>query len=346
MKGIFIWLSVLITAFLPIYAQELVLETNQFFAKDTPVAVTLNTNLKLLNSNRKNTPYQSGTITWHNPAGTGDITESVKLSLRGNFRKENCAMASLMIDFKDAEKKSTFRKLGKVKMVGPCGSGYEYEQYVLKEFLIYKMYNLLTDESFKVRLLNVTIQDSIKAKRNFRHYAFLIEPTKVLAKRLNWVEEENKKYNTEQTDRANATRIFLFQYMVGNTDWAIPIYHNVKLFFPKDTIKSRPFMVPYDFDFSGLVNTPYASQPPTTGLTLVTERFYMGYPRTIEELKVAADLFLAREKEIKELVKKFEYIGNNQRSHMTEFLEEFFELIKNENQMKVAFIDNALRARR
>ena len=119
MKGIFIWLSVLITAFLPIYAQELVLETNQFFAKDTPVAVTLNTNLKLLNSNRKNTPYQSGTITWHNPAGTGDITESVKLSLRGNFRKENCAMASLMIDFKDAEKKSTFRKLGKVKMVGP-----------------------------------------------------------------------------------------------------------------------------------------------------------------------------------------------------------------------------------
>lgn len=346
MKGIFLWLSVLITAISQIYAQELILQTDQFFAKETPVDVTLNTNLKRLNSNRKSTPYQSGTITWHNPAGTGDITEPINLKLRGNFRRENCGMASLMLDFKDAEKKSKFRKLGKVKMVAPCESGYEYEQFVLQEFLIYKMYNLITDASFKVRLLNLTVQDSVKAKKHFKQYAFVIEPARVLAKRKGWVEEENMKFYTEQTNRETSTIVFLFQYMVGNTDWAISNYHNIKLFFPKDSAKTRPYVVPYDFDFSGLVNAPYASPPETTHLTEVTERFYMGYPRTMEELKVAAGRFLAKEKEIKDLVKQFTYIGENQRSQMIDFLEEFFELIKDESQMKVAFIDNALRAKK
>lgn len=346
MKRMFTCLSVLISSFSQIYAQERILETDQFFAKETPVDVTLNTNLKRLNSNRKNTPYQSGTITWHNPDGTGDITEHINLKLRGNFRRENCAMASLMMDFKDAEKKSKFRKLGKVKMVAPCESGYEYEQFVLQEFLIYKMYNLITDKSFKVRVLNLTVQDSLKAKKHFKQYAFVIEPARVLAKRQGWVEEENAKFNTEQTNRETSTIVFLFQYMVGNTDWAIPNYHNIKLFFPKDSAKTRPYVVPYDFDFSGLVNAPYASPPETTHLTYVTERFYMGYPRTIEELKVSAGLFLARENEIKDLVKKFEFIGDNQKSHMIEFLEIFFELIKDESQMKAAFIDNALRAKK
>lgn len=345
MNRVFIWLSVLISTFPHIYAQELILETDQFFAKETPVDVTLNTNLKRLNSNRKNTPYQSGTITWHNPAGTGDITENINLKLRGNFRRENCSMASLMLDFKDDAKKSRFRKLGKVKMVAPCSSGYEYEQYVLQEFLIYKMYNLLTDESFKVRLLQLTIQDSLKAKKHFKQFAFVIEPVKELAKRKAWVEEEKMKFYTEQTNRETSTIVFLFQYMVGNTDWAIPIYHNIKLFFPKDSAKIRPYVVPYDFDFSGLVNAPYASPPESTGLTLVTERYYMGYPRTMEEIKVAAAKFLAKEQEIFDLVKQFEYLGNKQKSNMALFLKEFFELIKDEEKMKESFIDNALQAK-
>jgi hypothetical protein len=346
MKGIIIWLYVLITASSQMYAQELILQTDQFFAKETPVDVTLNTNLKRLNSNRKNSPYQSGTITWHNPAGTGDITENIKLKLRGNFRKENCSMASLMLNFKDPDKQSRFRKLGKVKMVAPCVTGYEYDQYVLKEYLIYKMYNLITDASFKVRLLHLTVQDSLKAKKHFKEYAFVIEPADVLAKRKKWEEEDNMKFNTEQTNRAHSTMVFLFQYMVGNTDWAIPIYHNIKLFFPKDSAKTRPYVVPYDFDFSGLVNAPYASQPETTGLTSVTERFYMGYPRTIEELKEAASIFLSRENEIYALVKDFEYINENLKYEMVEYLKQFFEVIKSESQMKTEFIEYALRQKK
>jgi hypothetical protein len=346
MKGIFIWFSILISAISQIYAQEFVLQTDQFFAKETPVDVILNTNLKRLNTNRKNTPYQSGTITWQNPDGTGNITENINLKLRGNFRKENCRMASLMIDLKDDEKKSSLRKLGKVKMVAPCENGYQYEQYVLQEYLIYKMYNLITDESFKVRLLNLTVQDSLRTKNRFKQYAFVIEPVKVLAKRKGWVEEKDTRFFTEETNRANATTVFLFQYMVGNTDWAIPIYHNVKLFFPKDSAKIRPYIVAYDFDFSGLVNAPYASPPETTGLTYVTERFYMGYPRTIEELKAAASRFLAKENEIKDLVNQFTYIGIKQKSDMINYLEKFFELIKDDKRIKVAFIDNALRAKK
>jgi hypothetical protein len=133
--------------------------------------------------------------------------------------------------------------------------------------------------------------------------------------------------------------------MVGNTDWSIPYYHNTKLFFPKDSAKTRPFVVGYDFDFSGLVNAPYAVPPEKSGLTLVTERYYMGYVRTMNELREAASVFLAKEKEILNLVQQFEYLGEKEKWEMKSFLEEFFETIKNDERMKVAFIDYALNAK-
>jgi hypothetical protein len=345
MKWIFVWLFCLLTAFVPLNAQETVIEGKEFFSKETPVEVTLNTNLKRLYASRKNTPFQPGTITWHNPDGTRDVTENINIRLRGNFRKDECGLASLMLDFKDHENKSRFRKLGKVKMVAPCEGGSDYQQYIFKEYLIYKMYNLITDASFKVRLLHVTIQDSLKAKKHFKEYAFFIEPVKELEKRKGWVEEENKKYNTEETNRTNSTILFLFQYMVGNTDWSIPIYHNTKLFFPRDSIKNRPYVVAYDFDFSGLVNAPYASPPETTGLTSVTERFYMGYVRTMDELKVAAELFLAKENELLNLINQSEFLGAKEKRDMILFLEEFFDLIKNEDRIRRTFIESALNAK-
>jgi hypothetical protein len=254
-------------------------------------------------------------------------------------------MASLMLDFKDPEKKSRFRKLGKVKLVAPCSSGFDYEKFVLEEYLIYKLYNIITDASFKVRLLNLTIQDSVKAKKHFKQYAFLIEPVKAFEKRKGWVEEEKQKYKTEETNRAHATLVFMFQYMVANTDWSVPYFHNIKLFYPKDSINARPYIVPYDFDFSGLINAPYASPPESTGLTSVTERYYMGYVRTMEELRATAALFLEKEDEIYNLVNNFEYIGDTDKRDMVSYLREFFDVIKDDSRFKDIFINNALNAK-
>jgi hypothetical protein len=339
------WLLYIILPFGQLFGQDFVVQTAAFFSKDSVVDVTLNTNLKNLNKTRKSSPFLPGTITWHNPDGAGEITERIQLKMRGNFRKENCALASLMLDFRDSAKKSKLSKLGKVKLVAPCESGTEYQQYVLQEYLIYKMYNLLTDASFRVRLLNLTIQDSIKAKKHFKQYAFLIEPAKSLAKRKNWVEESKKSYNTEQTNREQATLVFMFQYMVGNTDWAVPSFHNIKLFFPKDSAKLTPYIVPYDFDFSGLINAPYASPPESTGLSSVTERFYMGYVRTPEELRLAANVFLAKKNEILDLVKNFELIDAVRKREMTDYLEDFFRIASDDQRLKEIFIENALNAK-
>jgi hypothetical protein len=254
-------------------------------------------------------------------------------------------MASLMLDFRDTAKKSRLRKLGKVKLVAPCENGYDYQQYVLQEYLIYKMYNLITDASFRVRLLNLTIQDSVKAKRNFKHYAFVIEPSTALEKRKGWDEESKHRFNTEETNRQQSTLVFMFQYMVGNTDWAVPIFHNIKLFVPKDSAGARPYVVPYDFDFSGLINAPYASPPESTGLTSVTERYYMGYVRTPDELLATATLFLSKKNQILDLVNNFGLLDLSRRREMTSYLEDFFDLISNENRLYEVFIDNALNAK-
>lgn len=339
------WLLYIILPLGELFGQDFVVQSAAFFSKDSVVDVTLNTNLNNLNKTRKNAPYLPGTITWRNPYDSGDITEHIHLKMRGNFRKENCAMASLMLDFRDTASKSRLRKLGKVKLVAPCESGYDYQQYVLQEYLIYKMYNLITDASFRVRLLYLTIQDSIKAKKHFKQYAFVIEPATALGKRKGWIEESKQKFNTEQTNRQQATLVFMFQYMVGNTDWAVPIFHNIKLFFPKDSARVAPYIVPYDFDFSGLINAPYASPPETTGLTTVTERFYMGYVRKPDELKAAANLFLSKKNEILDLVKNFELLEDSRKREMTLYLEDFFNIISDESRLYEVFIDNALNAK-
>jgi hypothetical protein len=339
------WLVYLFLLFGQLFAQDFVVQSAAFFAKDSVVNVTLNTNLKTLNKTRNHSPYLPGTITWQNPIGSGDITENIHLKLRGNFRKETCGMASLMLDFRDTAKKSRLRKLGKVKLVAPCETGYEYQQYVLQEYLIYKMYNLITDASFRVRLLNLTIQDSAKAKKHFKQYAFVIEPVTAIEKRKRWMEESKQKFNTEQTNRQQATLVFMFQYMVANTDWAVPTYHNIKLFFPKDSARVRPYIVPYDFDFSGLINAHYASPPETTGLTSVTDRFYMGYVRTPDELRAAANVFLSRKNEILDLVKNFELLDGSRKWEMNNYLEEFFSIISDEKRLHEVFIDNALNAK-
>ena len=68
-------------------------------------------------------------------------------------------------------------------MVSTCGNGKAYQNYLLSEYLIYKTYNVLTDMSYRVRLLELTLKDSKHVEDDVVHFAFLIERDKSLAKR-------------------------------------------------------------------------------------------------------------------------------------------------------------------
>jgi hypothetical protein len=341
MKRVFYILWIVLFTHGIIFSQEKVVSRGQFFIDSLPIEVVLNTDLKKLNTSKRNPAFQAASLTWKNADSNGDIKESIRIRLRGNNRRETCNLASLMIDFRVDSNKSKLKNLKEMKWVAPCSRGSEAEQFIFKEYLIYKMYNIFTDKSFRVRLLNISFEDENGKQKPFRQYGFAIEHVDDLKKRVDCKEVKKDKYLTTQTNYKHTTLVALFQYMVGNTDWAVPTYHNVKLLIPKDSSWIKPYVVPYDFDYAGAVNAPYAIPHESWGIEKVTDRLYMGFPRTFEEIKEVTDSFKSQRGNIEKMIKEFPLMNNYHKKEMSNFIDDFFRLIEDDRTIQRIFVDNA-----
>lgn len=312
-----------------------------FFKDDQLVTMELSTDLKKLVSEKKLNSYQPATVTFRF-ADSLVISESLSLSARGEFRRKNCFFPTMRLDFKN-QASSKLSSLKKLKLVCGCERGAQYERLVLKEFLVYKIYNLLTDMSFRVRLLKISFKDTRGKIKAFSQYGFFIEDVDDMAKRNKCREVQKRAFDTEKTDRKQMTLVAIFQYMIGNTDWAVPNYHNIKLMRPVTDSISFPYVIPYDFDFCGLVDASYATPDENLGTTSVKERVYRGFPRSMEELQSVLAIFREKKDDIKKMVISFEPLSLTYREELMSYLDEFYSLIARKNLVEEAFIDNARR---
>ncbi len=322
------------------FAQQKPIDDKKFFKDEYPIKVKLSTDLRRLMAEKQSLNYIDGNINFEFADSTR-INSAVRIKPRGNFRKEKCKIASLTVDFK-VDSNSLLRKLGTLKMVGGCAFTSFDEQYLLKEYLVYKMYNMLTDMSFRVRLLHIDYDDTRDKIKPFSQYAFVIEDVDDMAKRNQCKEKEGVRFTTNAVNREQGTLLFLFQYMIGNTDWSVPFYHNMKLIVDKKDTMSIPYPVAYDFDICGLVNPPYGGPPPELGITNLTQRLYRGYSRTEQELETEIKKFLAKEESMYTFINSFSLLSAGNKKEMISFLKEFFTEIKNKKAIKYTFIDNAL----
>jgi hypothetical protein len=206
---------------------------------------------------------------------------------------------------------------------------------------VYKIYNLLTDMSLKVRLMNISFKDVSGKRKPYTQYAFMIEDVDDMAKRNNMAEIEDIKYNTEQTNRDQMTLVTLFEYLIGNTDWSVPAYHNIKLIAPKEDKNVRPYAVAYDFDICGFVDPPYATidEQLQDKITTVRERLNRGFPRTMEELKIAVKLFNDRKDKIISLIKNNEYLSPKEKSNTIDYVEDFYKTINSDRELQKIFVE-------
>jgi hypothetical protein len=322
-------------------SQSVTLDRTQFFLDERPLEMTIATDFRKMQSERKKGVYQNGTVTLQIP-GLQPITEEFRLYARGEFRRQNCRMPGLMVNFKNPNS-PILSPLKKMKLTCGCGPTSNDEKLLLTEYLIYRMYNVLTDMSFKVRLAKVNYKDNRAKMKDYTQYAFLLEDIDDMAARNNCVEVEGRPFLTEQTNRKQMTMVALFQYMVGNTDWSVPNYHNVKLMRSKNDSLSQPIVVPYDFDFTGIVNAYYAVPHPDLGIEKITERLYRGFPRTMDELQETLDIFRKKKPEIYTLVSNFELIKKSERDIMIRYLDDFYRTIENKRQVEKIFIESARR---
>ena len=343
MKALFIFLFLMITGI--VSAQSFTISQKKFFTDERVIEMTLVADFKKLIQGKLKKDFESkyhpATITCLF-ADSMKVTDEIEIRPRGKYRREECNMPPLMVNFKTS-KSVALKKLGRLKLVLPCGSSGYDEQLILKEWLVYKIYNLLTEKSFRVRLVKMAYRDMNDKIKPHTQYSFFIEDVDNMAKRNNCVEIHPVRPQTEATNRKQSTLVSIFQYMIGNSDWAIPIYQNIKLMSKKEDTFSRPFVVPYDLDYCGLVNARYAVPPEGLPITSVRQRFYLGFPRTIEELQSAMQIFRQQRQAMNSLIQNCEPLSTQNKKEMIKYLDEFFASTEKDKDMRELFINNARR---
>lgn len=310
----------------------------KFFTDEKPLDITLTTDIKALQSSKGDEVYQSATISCRFPDSTV-IDETIRIAARGHFRRENCVIPPMLLNFRN-ESSPRLSPLHKLKLVIGCANSSSDEQLILKEYLAYKVYNLLEEKSFRVRLAKVNYQDSRNRVRSFSQYAFFIEDDDNLAERLGCETRAKAQIPTESTNRQMMTMVALFEYMISNGDWSVPVLHNIKLIYKKNE-QTVPYAVPYDFDHSGFVNAGYALPSEILGTETVKERVYRGFPRTMEELQATLDIYRAKRSAINSLINDFPYMKASVKKELISYLDEFYQTINSKSDVKSIFIDNA-----
>lgn len=298
------------------------------------VDITLESNFNQFIQGKFKEEYQPATLSFKDHSGI-PIEVEAKIRARGNSRKKICQLPPIKLKVP----KKTLLEMGldsaynKYKLVIRCKNSNTYNDYILKEYLAYKLMELMYPYSFKVRLLRIT---SRNVKKNGKikeeeQYGFLIENEEEMADRLNAHFIERTKSGFHQVDRDACLQMALCQYMIGNTDWALPNLHNVKLV--KIPAIRKPVPIPYDFDYSGLVNTDYAVVHHTLSLKSVTERMYLGPKMEDPEVRKLLGICKEKQETAMQLINKFELLGERERNEMTRFIQDFFDAIGQEKYM-------------
>ena len=159
------------------------------------------------------------------------------------------------------------------------------------------------------------------------HYGFLIEDIDDLAKRNGMKEYNDSIPNQEVCNRVELDRLMLFQYMIGNLDWSIPYRHNFKLIANKD--KALPIAIPYDFDFTGMVNTSYAQPPADIDVPTVRTRVFRGLCRMEEGYDATRDYFQEIKPEVYAIYQDSEYLSDKSMTYAIKYLDNFYKVLDN-----------------
>jgi len=251
------------------------------FDNDEILDITIRGNIKeLLNDRSDNDPYRPQNLVYKNADST-EVSLQVEAKTRGHFRKmrENCIYPPILIHFIKNEQlqSSVFKGQEKQKLVMPCLG----DEYVVREWLLYKIYNLITPASFRAKLVRVKLSDARSNKNYEPFYSILLEEEKQVTNRNNLF-SVNWKMNPQDADTTAFITTAVFEYMIANTDWSVQYLQNIKMM-ATDSL-AVPIAVPYDFDHSGMVNAPYAKPAEALLMSSVKERRYRGY--CVADLKV------------------------------------------------------------
>ncbi len=309
-------------------------EVNQVFR------ISLTTDIRKLKKTKAAEKYQKAILAYTGTNGQ-PVEREVRIRTRGNFRKDYCNFPPIRISF-SPEKDTTPPVIPALKLVTHCRDSDPFEKYVLKEYLAYRFYNLITDWSLRARLLEVSYIDSRGKTEPVTRYAFVIESEKQIEHRLDGRFLEDREVSIIRTDYETCNRLALFEYMIGNTDWQVLKQHNIEVFQFKDSTSYRPVPIPYDFDYSGLVNAYYAVPHDDLPIETVTERLYLGSCIHETEFQRFFSWYIEMKPQFMGLVNDFHLLGEREQREVRDYLEGFYEIISDERLAKTHIMSECL----
>ena len=287
---------------------------------------------------------------------TGSDGQSAKLDVairtRGKTRAERriCQFPPLRLDFDTAAHGTVFEKQNALKLVTHCqDDDPQYDQYVLQEYLVYRAYNLLTDLSFKPRLARVTYVDTDGRRATVTRYAFLLEDDDDMAARNAWQALTVRTIPLQAVDPQSVALLGVFQYMIGNPDWSLVTVepgedaccHNTV---PIGAASGPIFLVPFDFDITGIVNPRYAdrlfeARQRNLGIRRVRERVYRGLCAADELLPSTFELFNQKRDAIYAVYREQPGLDAGVLKTTLEYLDEFYATINDPRKVRQVFAE-------
>jgi hypothetical protein len=315
-------------------------ETRRLFRSHETLAFTLTADFGAVQRDRNPQSEKTfpGTIGWTNDDGAA-MSAPVLVRTRGNSRRKPqvCSFAPLRIEFDKARMKGTpFAGHSALKLGTHCRESGEYEQYVLREYAVYRVFNLLTPRSFRARLAKATYVDARNDRTIVSRYAIFLEDDDDVAERQLGRTVTVKGIPFTGLDPESLTLMMVFEYMIGNTDVSVASQHNVVLV---QTREGRRYPVPYDFDYSGLVDTTYSLPDKRLGIATVRDRLYRGPCRAPEELEPFFAKFRAAKDEIFALYDTLPDLSTGYRRDAKGYLDGFYRTIDRPRDVKRAFVD-------
>jgi len=273
--------------------------------------------------------YHDAILSYTDEKNTESIHQ-VKLKVRGNNRANinTCNFPPLEVNFKKGKTKNTlFEGQNKLKLVTHCKNTSEFSNYVREEYMTYKMYQLLTPISYNVRLCEITYIDLGNEKNPLTQTGFLIERTKDVAARNNMMVYKDSIVHQDVCNKTELDKLTVFQFMIGNLDWSVPMRHNIKILAPEK--RGFPVAVPYDFDHSGMVYTAYANPPEGSGITSVRSRVFRGLCRFNNGYDKTFNLYQNLKPELFAIAQNSFYLSDKSKKSVEKYLESFYEILDN-----------------
>ena len=318
-------------------------ENRPLFASDEPLVLVLSADFKKVNRDRT----ERGTNRYPATLSIGADTASpiaVKLGTRGHsrLRPATCGWVPLRVEFQKEETAGTvFDGQSVLKLVTHCRDNDDFEQHVLREYLAYRIHGLVARFAFRARLAKITYVEAATGKPMTTRYGMFLEDDGDVARRAEARSVELPRVVFKDLDPETLTSMAFFEYMIGNTDMSIVKLHNVKLMVNQ---ARTIYPVPYDFDFSGLVDAPYANPDPKLGIASVRDRLYRGPCRSEADLVPVLDRFRAKKAEIMALFDSLPDLTVSYRRRARSYLEEFYAIVERPDRIKKTFVDGCVRA--